>query len=271
MKRWFLGAAILLTCSPGLVTEARAGGGVAGGYPMTGGFGGQTSGQGWSGSFGGMMGMTGFNGMGGCCGGMMGMGGASGCCGLGGCGAMMGMCGFNGMTGCCGGMMGMGCCGVFPTAPTQAYSKWTPSPGMLYSYRTLNIQNTPPHDRSLEFILVHYPERPKFFFYYDPVEKSYFGRYRLGAGAADSFSLLGFADRKANLKDIPESAYRSTGAMPAVPQVIRARPGTTVDAALRNLRLLRPPESMPDELLGLPPEEKLNEKNSPEKKTPHKK
>jgi hypothetical protein len=117
------------------------------------------------------------------------------------------------------------------------------------------IQTPAPSTAAIEFILVHYPERSKLFYFYDPVERKYFGRYRIGAGSTDCFNLLGFVDRKANLKDIPDSAYRSTGGMPQVGQVIRARPGTTVDAALEKLKLLRPPESVPDQLLGLPPEE----------------
>jgi len=209
------------------------------------------------------MGMGGMIGMGGCCGGIMGMSGMVG--GMGNC-YPGGLCGFSGYCGFCG---FTGCWGISPfyygypyyglnalPTPPQAYSKWIPSPSKTYYHRTLTIQIAAPSATTLEFVLVHYPERPKFFYFYDPVEKKYLGRYRVGAGPGDCFSLLEFEERRTNLKDIPESAYQNPGSMPMMPAVIYARPGTSIDPNLQNLTLLRPPEGVPDGLLGLPPEEK---------------
>ena len=179
---------------------------------------------------------------------------------------VMGGTGFSGMVGfpgCCWGPCG---CWGFPTFPfnglnaipaaTQSYSKWTPSPNKTYYFRTLSIQTPAPNEALVEFIAVHYPDRPKYFYYFDAVEKKYVGRYRVGAGPTECFNLIAFGDRKAHLKDIPESAFENATAMPMVPSLIYTRPGTTIEPYLQNLTLLRPPDAVPDQLLGLPPEEK---------------
>jgi hypothetical protein len=270
------------------------GGQFSGGFGSGGGFGGTTfppsSGMIGMSGFGGATsppssGMIGMSGCGGVCckpaTSFLGCHGGGAICGFPGCGGgfpscMLGGC-FGGFpcnfSGCFGGVPGSfgGCCGGMPGfttpmvggfggAPIQSYTKWTPSPGRLYYFRTLTIQTSAPNETALEFILVHYPERAKLFYFYDPVDKKYFGRYRLASSATNCFDLIPFADRKSNLKDIPEPAFRSVAGMPALPQVIRGRPGTTVDPALQNLKLLRPPESIPDDLMGLPPEESLQKK-----------
>lgn len=252
MRRMRIGAGILLALLA-VSAEARAtfgGAGFGGGAPAPGG-----AGQSRPAAAGGMTGFAG------ACGpsGFAGMSGFSGCFGG------PNMCGFSGCLGgpyCYGSMSG--CFGSFAVA-TQTYSKWAPSPGKAYYHRTLTIQMPPPNEAILEFVLVHYPDRPKFFYYYDPVEKKYFGRYRTGATPTDCFHVLGFADRKPSLKDIKDSAFRSTGGMPIMKYVLQPKSGVSVDAALQNLKLLRPPESIPDELLGLPPEEPALKK-MPEKK-----
>ena len=265
MRHWHAGPGILLACFLGLAAEARAGnfGGFSAGFATDGsvgaGFGGiaQQCATPLAGCIGsapasGMIGMCGF---GGCTGGFG--------CSIGGC---LGghPCSFGGCLGCSfGGCFGTvpcsfsGFCGGFSTSmPTQTYSKWSPSANKTYYFRILQVQTPPPNDLCLEFILVHYPDRPKFFYFYDPVDKKYFGRYLLGARPENCFNLLNVNDRQTNLKDIPESAFRHTAGMPTVTQVLRPRTGTVIDGvALQNLKLQRPPESIPDELLGLPPEE----------------
>jgi hypothetical protein len=182
---------------------------------------------------------------------------------------MSGHCGYIGFSGCfgnpfCFGSMS-GCFGGY-FMPTQAYSRWAPSPNKAYYHRTLTIQTPAPNETAFEFVMVHYPDRPKFFYYYDPVDKKYFGRYRLGAPPTESFQVLQFNDRKASLSDIKDSAYRNTSGMPPFSLIVRPKQGTTLDATLQNLKLLRPPETVPDALLGLPPEEPPVLKKAPEKK-----
>lgn len=260
MKRepWALMLAMIVLAAFG--AEARAG------AMPTGGFGGDPPTIVAHGGGGGHPGCT-FGGCGGFSGTM------SGC--FGGCPMHMGMCGFGGFSGCIGGMpcsfggcLGggfSGCFGSFPCSfgggqfsggqHIQTYTKWSASPGRSYFYRVLHVQTPAPSEATLEFILVHQPDRPKYFYYFDPVDKKYLGRFIIGAKPEQCFNLLPFADRRTNIKEIPESAYRAIGTMPTFPQVIRPRPGTMVEPSLQNVRLSRPPEAIPDELLGLPPEE----------------
>jgi hypothetical protein len=157
--------------------------------------------------------------------------------------------GFCGFGGCCGGF------GVQFPQPTQSYSGWSPSPAKTYYYRTLILHTLPPNEATLEFVLVHHPERPKAFYYYDPVDKKFFGRYNIGAKPEQCFNLIPWSSRKGSLKDISDASAPFAGPMPDFKHIIRPRPGTTLDPALQNLKLMRPPESIPDLLLGLPAEE----------------
>lgn len=250
MKHWILGwsLAILFLASTGAqaqsVPTGSFGGESAPQPPRGGGGAGMVGvGGGFSGCFGGCP-----CSFGGCFGNPCNIGG---CCGFGGCFGGL-PCQFGG--GCFGGFQ----CqfgGCFGSQPTQTYSQWSHSPGRSYFYRTLHIKTPAPNESTIEFIMVHQPDRPKHYYFFDPVDKKYFGRYMLGAKTEQCFALLSVSDRKINLKDIPDSAYRTIAAMPTMPQIIRPRPGTTVDPSLQNVKLMRPPEVIPDQLLGLPPEE----------------
>src|SRR5262249_46291804 len=157
--------------------------------------------------------------------------------GMSGCYGMIGYCGFGGCFGgpICMGFM-YGCFGSFPSL-TQTYSKWTPSPSKAYYYRVLTVQTPAPNDLTFEFVLVHYPDRPKFLYYYDPVEKKYVGRYRPGARQEDCFHLVSPNYRKSNLADIPESSFRSIGGMPVLHQVIQTKPNVTDAPVVKTLKL----------------------------------
>jgi hypothetical protein len=128
-----------------------------------------------------------------------------------------------------------------------------------------NHPDAAPSDTTLEFVLIHYPDRPKFFYYFDPVERKYFGRYRVGALPAEAFQMVHPAERKATLKDIMEASFRTLGSMPTIPQITKLKMTTPPDAYLQTLKLMRPPESIPDDLLGLPAEEP-SLKKPPDKK-----
>jgi len=60
----------------------------------------------------------------------------------------------------------------------------------------------------------YYPSQPSYCYYYNPYTCSYWGRYDM---KAKGYSMLAEADRKADLKDIPESAFPKPGPMPVVP------------------------------------------------------
>lgn len=255
MKRWQRGIAVV--CFFGACIDANASGLMIGGFgggsatPATptigsGGGMGMVGGVGGLGMGGGMIGTPGFYFNGG-----LGMG----------CYPYPG--------GCCGGMGHFsGFCPypyfpIFPANSTQFYSKWQPSPSKSYYYRVLQIQTPAPTERSFEFVLVHYPDRPKMFYFFDPVEKTYLGRFKLRSSTEKCFELLSASDRNASLNEIKETAYRPIGGMPSLAHFITPKSGVLAAElnGLRNVKILRPPESVPDELLGLPAEE-----GSPKKK-----
>ncbi|HZZ80691.1 MAG TPA: hypothetical protein VFE62_19470 [Gemmataceae bacterium] len=243
-----IGTLVIVACMLGTTSVVRAQGGIGG----VGGSGGVPSGRGYTGSMHGFTGTCGLSIMG--MSGMGGMGGMQGLIGMGGCcGGMFtgyqcnpyGFCNFGG----CGGGFG------FNWMPTQSYSSWSPSPAKTYYYRTLTVHTPPPNEAVLEFVLVYHPDRPKYFYYYDPVDKKFLGRYTIGAKPEQCFSLLSWNSRKASLKEIGDPGMALAGPMPDFKHIIRPRPGTKLEPALQNLKLMRPPESIPDWLLGLPAEE----------------
>jgi hypothetical protein len=212
--------------------------------------------------------LTGVSGIAGKCG-VSGYTGLCGCCG--GIGAMCGVMGFTGMGGCCGGMTGMyGCLGCYPSYPlygaflstsSQTYAPWKASPNKAYYHRTTQVYAPAPNDISFEFVIVYYPERPKYFYFFDPAEKKYIGQYQLGARPEKCFSLLNPNERKASLRDVSTALFRNPGPMPSLQQTFRPSGAIIGDSnALKDIKLQRPPESIPDDLLGLPPEEALEKK-----------
>jgi hypothetical protein len=205
--------------------------------------------------FGGVMGMSGYTGFGGMCG-HIGFFGMSGCCGGFPCHC------FNNCPTTFGGCFG-GCFGGFGGLPTQTYSRWAASPTKAFYFRHMHVTNVSGSDSVFEVVLVHYPERPKHFYYYDPAAKVYVGRYVVGAKSDACFSLLGPSDRKAELKSIREAAFRSAGPMPSLAKLILPKTPafTSAVAAVQNVALTRPPEGIPDALLGLPAEEELGKKS----------
>jgi hypothetical protein len=189
-------------------------------------------------------------GCGGCafCGGMCGggFGGMAGPCGIGGFG---GFCGFG-----YGGGFG-GCCGGFSGATThQLYTGWAKFPGHSYFHRDLFLMTSGGFGGNgvQHFVLIHYPDRPHYFYFFDPATKQYIGRYRPGAKDADCFALVRPGERKRTLAETPEAAFQRWGPMPRA-GVITGR--TNDGNVLSTLQLQRPPDPLPGH--DLPPDEPL--------------
>jgi hypothetical protein len=64
---------------------------------------------------------------------------------------------------------------------------------------------------------IYYPSQPDYVYYYNPSNKVYWGRYKLGSKGKKRYSILAEKDRKKDLKDIPESAFPAPAAMPVIP------------------------------------------------------
>jgi hypothetical protein len=86
------------------------------------------------------------------------------------------------------------------------YSSWHRSP-YAYSYRYYYYQ-----PNAYDYV-IYYPKQPRYLYYYNPVGKTYWGRFDL---KTKGYALLAEADRKGALKDIPEEKFPEAGPLPTV-------------------------------------------------------
>jgi hypothetical protein len=98
----------------------------------------------------------------------------------------------------------------------QYYTTWSyyPTYGYYYTYyRYLPVATATTYSYHY---CTYYPSRPRYVYYYNPVRRVYWGRYDL---EKQGYSMLEEKDRKADLNDIPETAFPEPGKMPNVPEV----------------------------------------------------
>lgn len=95
------------------------------------------------------------------------------------------------------------------------YSGWSYYPSRTYYYSYYYYQPQVNYNGYAHHYCVYYPTQPNYVYYYNPVRKVYWGRYDV---KAKGYSLLAEKDRKADLKDIPESAFPEAGEMPPIPE-----------------------------------------------------
>jgi hypothetical protein len=103
-------------------------------------------------------------------------------------------------------------------ASRQYYGGWTYYPQRSYYYSYYYYKPYPSYTGYNYHYSIYYPSTPRYVYYYNPHRNVYWGRYDLEAKGDDRYSLLEEKDRKANLKDIPESAFPQPGAMPRIPE-----------------------------------------------------
>jgi len=107
----------------------------------------------------------------------------------------------------------------FASMPNQAeagnrshYSR--PTFHKSFHYRQYNYYSN--HHKSYrQHYAFYFNHSPKHVYFYNPHKKQWWGRYDLEVGG---YSLLKETDRKAELNDIPESAFPKPGKMPAEEQ-----------------------------------------------------
>ncbi|QDV69318.1 hypothetical protein Poly24_30330 [Rosistilla carotiformis] len=115
----------------------------------------------------------------------------------------------------------------------QYYSSWSYQPTQSYSYTRYYYRPTVTSNSYSYHYCISYPSQPRYVYYYNPTSQVYWGRYDLEGKKGAEYSLLAEADRKKDLKAIPESAFPTPGAMPAIPdskdgvsiEPIRTKPG----------------------------------------------
>lgn len=97
----------------------------------------------------------------------------------------------------------------------QYYTSWSYYPSRSYYYSTYYYKPAVSYTTYSYHYCVHYPSRPQYVYYYNPVKQVYWGRYDV---EKKGYSLLKPEDRKKNLEDIPEKAFPEPGKMPPVPE-----------------------------------------------------
>lgn len=96
----------------------------------------------------------------------------------------------------------------------QRYSSWSYYPRRTYYYRKYYYKPYTSYTGYQYHYCIHYPSRPRYVYYYNPVQRTYWGRYDL---EAKGYSMLDEKDRKGKLEEIPESAFPKPGEMPVIP------------------------------------------------------
>jgi hypothetical protein len=79
--------------------------------------------------------------------------------------------------------------------------------------------------------VIYYRPKGQYLFYYNPYDKTYWGRYDL---EAKGYSLLARKDQGERLARIPESAFPKPGEMPPIP------------GAQDDTKVARPPTELPE-------------------------
>ena len=99
------------------------------------------------------------------------------------------------------------------------YTSWTYRPATSYYYSRYYYRPTI-YTRTYSYhYVIRYVSRPRYYYYYNPVRRTYWGRYEFDAnGKPLGYSLLKPEDRKSTLAEIPESAFPKPTQMPEVPE-----------------------------------------------------
>lgn len=100
----------------------------------------------------------------------------------------------------------------------QYYGGWSYYPSRSYHYCYYHYRPTPTYPSYKYHICICYPSQPRYVYYYNPHSMVYWGRFDTQGKDGKQYSLLAMKDRKANLDDIPESAFPTPAAMPRVPE-----------------------------------------------------
>jgi hypothetical protein len=123
----------------------------------------------------------------------------------------------------------------FHFGPRQYYGAWRRHPQRAYHYRHYYYKPRANFSGYRHHYVVHFHSRPQHHYFYNPYSKRYWGRCPVKQGEEPKYSLLAEKDRKATVKDIPESAFPEPGELPGVPEA-------TDDA-----KLDLPPDDLPEE------------------------
>jgi hypothetical protein len=121
----------------------------------------------------------------------------------------------------CFGVMGVGFVGTqnaeasYGIQARQYYSTWSYHSVHRYHYRQYFYKPVATATAYSYHYVISYPTQPRYFYFYNPVKKHYWGRYDI---EAKGYSILAENDRKEKLEDIKECAFPKPGKMPNMPE-----------------------------------------------------
>lgn len=101
--------------------------------------------------------------------------------------------------------------------PRQYYSGWHKPAAKSYHYRVYYYKPTPSYVGYRHHYVIYHPQRPNYYYYYNPVKKAYWGRCPVEQNGQPQYSLLAEKDRTGNLEQIAEASFPAPGPMPKVP------------------------------------------------------
>jgi hypothetical protein len=100
----------------------------------------------------------------------------------------------------------------------QYYGGWNHYPQRSYHYCNYYYKPTPTYTGYTYHYCIYVPSTPRYIYYYNPHNQTYWGRFDTEGKPGEQYSILSEENRKANLKDIPESAFPKPAAMPVIPE-----------------------------------------------------
>lgn len=120
-------------------------------------------------------------------------------------------------------------------SPRQYYGSWSYHPTKHYHYRPYYYKPTPTYTGYKHHYVIYQPAQPRYYYYYNPYRKTYWGRCPVDHGGKEAYSHLAPEHQKGDLKDIPETAFPAPGALPPIPE----------SDATANVKLDLPPDDLP--------------------------
>jgi hypothetical protein len=121
----------------------------------------------------------------------------------------------------------------------QYYSSYRYYPRYNYYYRYYYYKPYASYSGYNYHYCIHYPSTPQYVYYYNPYNKTYWGRYDF---ENKGYSLLAEKDRKGKLEEIPESAFPKPGEMPEIPE---GEDGVRIEAPPNDAPTGEPPADAP--------------------------
>ena len=108
--------------------------------------------------------------------------------------------------------------GATQASPRQYYGAWSKHPTRSYYYRTYYYKPTADHIGYKYHYVIYYPSQPKYYYYYNPYRKVYWGRCPVKYSADTGYySHLSENDQKGKLSEIDEKAFPPMTKLPPIP------------------------------------------------------